>query len=293
MIDITKQFEWNNPKSMKKERLYTEYMKLTDDDKLKVDKYLTPARKALLDKEREKNKQRESNLKEQAEKILLLAPLNGYLDETDFKSFNEILLTSAIILRSSEFGHSIRKYSNFSRDDKKDFNEIKKKMLAWILQIDNRLNDPTEHETLYYLLDELEYVSVNSLDQLKKEQKKKFIDIYKSIDVKPIRSEKISTKLVKYISDLASEQHTLEISEWRLSLSKDIITNGRDLLNVFGDPKDYEISMNDIIEVTQDEYLEQVELLFQENAQAMPEIVIEQIKFAYEVLDANMQIKNI
>ena len=120
-IDILKkEFDWNNPKAMPKERLLKVFLEEGDSDRQKLNrKILNPKRREQLDKMLLKHDKalKEEELISLRNTILLV--FREFLDETLLKDVDTIAITTAILLDMSYMETYAIKDQHYSEEIKK------------------------------------------------------------------------------------------------------------------------------------------------------------------------------
>ena len=321
MIDIIKQFDWNNHKLMNKERLYQEYMKLSSNNKNKVLDCLTISRKNLLNKMISK----EEKNKPIPEIEFVLMPLHYFLSSADIKSYDEAALTFEIIRNRRYLEYNEKKESNYNLEEI-SFNNAKTEMIrlskimakrnAQIEVNDKEKQEDREH--LIQLLNNLEYTEVVTQSELIDKKFKPWEEAYISIGVPSSRAKKIVRGLKQfliYVDNLGKEPlnqispdgreylsiidskatkglkagdnddflySLLKISIWESSATEEFKMRALELYKVYAYKEGYLYNTLEMFGTTRKKYLEQERKLFSKYNLSLPTLIEEEINYFYD-----------
>ncbi len=198
MIDITKKYDWNNPKTMNMDRLYNTFITLTQSDQGKVFKLLRDNRaESLLNKI---NKEKKLQIISDNEKLIntILKPLSSCIDLTNIRSYDEAILVYSIVKNRINLKHHEVKYPHYN-DEQENFNDAKEKMLEWITKITDRSEAYLENEVLYDLLNNFNYVHAKSKADLEQEIRANWKSIFKKLDTKITLAKNIVVDLIGFL----------------------------------------------------------------------------------------------
>ncbi len=241
MFNITQKLEWNNHKDMNSLRLINEFMKLTLTDRVKVYKFLSEKRRRLLRKSYDgwKKKNDEKNLRLEIE--LLTKSLSDFIDINEIKTYDEALLTFAIMAYCSDITHYGYEKNPNQHKEKDSFERSKNKMIVWLQELDKRLDDEIEflgYDNLIIELKQVNYIEPKTKNEYFKIQKELWKRLYKHINVGKERGElivKALAKRIQYIDSLAGfnyrEKEDDENEEWFYDVTYNIQTVAYNLLD--------------------------------------------------------------